>query len=49
MPADTKWFARLVVASAVVNCLRALDLSYPTAGIADLMNLAKARRQLTSE
>ncbi len=29
VPADTKWFARLLVASVVVNTLRSMSLSYP--------------------
>ena len=30
VPADHKWFTRVVVASAVVDALASLDLSYPT-------------------
>jgi len=30
VPADNKWFTRLVVASAVVETLEGLDLAYPT-------------------
>ena len=30
VPADHKWFTRLVVAGAIVEALEGLDLSYPT-------------------
>jgi hypothetical protein len=29
VPADNKWFTRMVVASAVIDTLDSLDLSYP--------------------
>jgi PPK2 family polyphosphate:nucleotide phosphotransferase len=32
VPADNKWFTRLVVAAAVVEAVEALDLSYPKVG-----------------
>ena len=31
VPADNKWFTRLVVAAAVVDALEDLDLRYPSA------------------
>ena len=30
VPADNKWFTRLVVAAAIVEAVEKLDLSYPT-------------------
>ena len=30
VPADHKWFTRLVVAGAIIEALEGLDLSYPT-------------------
>ena len=30
MPADHKWFTRLVVAGAIIDALEDLDLQYPT-------------------
>lgn len=51
VPADEKWFARLVVASAIVDRMNALGLSYPKLNKDDLEALATAREALlkTSE
>lgn len=49
VPADRKWFARLVVASALVTALEGLDLHYPVVGEAKLAELAEARRLLVDE
>lgn len=46
IPADHKWFTRLVVASAIVENLNALDLDYPTLGKAELKELESARKAL---
>jgi PPK2 family polyphosphate:nucleotide phosphotransferase len=46
VPADNKWFTRLVVAAAVVDRLNALDLKYPTVTAEQQKQLAAARRQL---
>ena len=32
VPADNKWFTRIVVAAAVIATLESLDLSYPKVG-----------------
>ena len=44
VPADNKWFTRLVVAAAVVSTLDVLDLSYPKVSKAERKELAAARR-----
>ena len=49
VPADNKWFTRLVVAAAVVESLERLDLSFPTVGDAQREELALARAQLAKE
>mgnify|MGYP005838222737 CR=1 FL=1 len=49
VPADHKWFVRLVVAAAVVRCLERLDLDFPAVGEAQLAELEEARRQLEAE
>ena len=51
VPADKKWFARLVVASAIVARMNALGLSYPKLNKDELQALATAREALlkTSE
>lgn len=46
VPANKKWFTRLVVASAIVQRLSALDLSYPQLGKDELQNLKAARQAL---
>ena len=49
VPADAKWFTRLVVASAIVDALTGLDLHYPVVPPAQRRELAKARRALLAE
>jgi PPK2 family polyphosphate:nucleotide phosphotransferase len=49
VPADNKWFSRLVVAAAVIDGLASLDLAYPDFGEAKLKELAAARKVLTAK
>jgi PPK2 family polyphosphate:nucleotide phosphotransferase len=49
VPADNKWFTRLVVAAAVVDALASLGLHYPKVDQAQLAALAEARKALMSE
>ena len=49
VPADTKWFTRLVVASAVIDALEKMELSYPEVDEAKKAELAKAREALEAE
>lgn len=49
VPADNKWFARLVTASILVHQIGRLNLAYPNPFAADPDALAAARRQLASE
>jgi PPK2 family polyphosphate:nucleotide phosphotransferase len=46
VPADHKWFTRLVVAAAVIETLASLDLAYPKVGPDKRRELAAARRAL---
>jgi PPK2 family polyphosphate:nucleotide phosphotransferase len=46
VPADHKWFARLVIARLVVEALESLDLAFPKPSQANLDALAEARRRL---
>jgi len=46
IPADHKWFTRLVVASAIIDTLEALDLKYPAVNDAQKAELEKARKLL---
>ena len=49
VPADNKWFTRLVVASAVIDALEQMDLAYPEVDEAKKAELAKARAALEGE
>jgi PPK2 family polyphosphate:nucleotide phosphotransferase len=49
VPADNKWFARLVVAGAMVDALERLDLHFPKVESAALAELMKARKALLAE
>jgi polyphosphate kinase 2 (PPK2 family) len=49
IPADHKWFTRMVVAEAIVHALESLDLAYPSLTDARRAELAKVRRALADE
>jgi len=49
VPADNKWFTRLVVSQAVVDALKGMSLKYPKLSGAEKAALAQARQQLESE
>jgi PPK2 family polyphosphate:nucleotide phosphotransferase len=49
VPADNKWFTRLVVAAAVVDAIANLELHYPVVSKAKRQELAIARRKLEAE
>ena len=49
VPADNKWFTRLVVAAAVIDALASLDLAYPEVGPQQRRELMKAKRALLAE
>ena len=49
VPADHKWFSRLVVVEAMVAALEDLGLHLPVMGPEDHARLAEARRQLEAE
>jgi hypothetical protein len=46
IPADHKWFTRLVVAEVIVAALESLELSYPKVSNAKRKELAAARTAL---
>ncbi len=46
IPADNKWFTRLVVAGAIVETLESLDLAYPTVDPKERRQLLAARSKL---
>ena len=49
VPADNKWFTRLVVAGAIIDALEKLDLHYPAVDDAKKKELAAAKRLLAAE
>jgi PPK2 family polyphosphate:nucleotide phosphotransferase len=49
VPADRKWLARIVVASAVVDAMERLDLEFPKIEGAALEEMAKVRKALEAE
>ncbi len=49
VPADQKWFSRIVVAAALVQELEALDLQYPKIIGKALKELKKARKALKAK
>ncbi len=49
VPADHKWFTRLVVAAAVIDTLLSLNLHYPTLSDEARLELVAARRELEAE
>jgi PPK2 family polyphosphate:nucleotide phosphotransferase len=49
VPADKKWFARLVVAAAIVDAIGRLGLRYPEVGPDKRKELAAARTELLRE
>ena len=46
VPADNKWFTRVVVAAAIVDALASLNLHYPKVSAEKLKELAAAKRVL---
>jgi len=46
VPADNKWFTRVVVAAAVIDALDSLDLAYPEVSKEQLKELAAAKAAL---
>ena len=49
VPADNKWFTRLVVAASIVEAVEELDLKYPKVTPQQKKDLAAARVELEAE
>jgi PPK2 family polyphosphate:nucleotide phosphotransferase len=49
VPADNKWYTRLVVAAAIVDAMEELKLAYPKVTAAERRALAAAKKQLRAE
>jgi PPK2 family polyphosphate:nucleotide phosphotransferase len=46
VPADNKWYTRVIVAAAIIDAMAALDLHYPKVDADKRVELAKARESL---
>jgi PPK2 family polyphosphate:nucleotide phosphotransferase len=49
IPADNKWFTRVIVAAAVIDTMASLNLAYPQVGPDKLKELAAAKRTLLAK
>jgi len=49
VPANNKWFTRVVVAGAVIDALASRDLAYPDVDESKLKELAAAKKKLLSK
>ena len=49
VPADHKWFARVVIGSAIVSALEGLNLRFPRADKASLQEFEQVREALENE
>jgi hypothetical protein len=49
VPADNKWFTRVVVAATVIDALASLDLKYPKVSKSEMKELLAAKRALQAE
>ena len=49
VPADKRWFTRLVVAAAIVEAVEQLDLTYPKVDAEKKKELARVRAALARE
>jgi PPK2 family polyphosphate:nucleotide phosphotransferase len=49
VPADNKWFTRVVVAAAIIDSLVSMDLSYPEVSKEKLAELAEAKKILLAQ
>jgi PPK2 family polyphosphate:nucleotide phosphotransferase len=49
VPADHKWFARVVIGSAIVSALEKLDLQFPKVDAVSLQEFKKVREALQNE
>jgi hypothetical protein len=49
VPADNKWFTRLIISTVVVDTLESLDLAYPKVDDAKRKELEAAKKILLSK
>ena len=49
IPADNKWYSRIVIAAAIIDTLRKLDLRWPSVNPSEQAALKRARAELVKE
>jgi PPK2 family polyphosphate:nucleotide phosphotransferase len=49
VPADNKWFTRLVVSAAIIDAFSSLDVKYPEVSSEKLKELTEAKKQLSKD
>jgi PPK2 family polyphosphate:nucleotide phosphotransferase len=49
VPADHKWFTRMVIADVIVNCLQSMNLAYPSLTEEHKKELEAARKELEKD
>lgn len=49
VPADTKWFSRLIISNVIIQILENLNMSYPTLDNEQLENLEKYKSELQKD
>jgi len=49
VPADNKWFSRVVIAAALIEALDSMNLSYPRVSAEKLKELAAVRKELSGK
>ncbi|MCP5062314.1 MAG: polyphosphate kinase 2 family protein, partial [Ignavibacteriae bacterium] len=49
VPADNKWFTRLVISDVIVNTLQKLKMKYPTLDAKQLSNIDKYKEELRKD
>ncbi len=49
VPADNKWFTRLIISEAIVNTLESFKMKYPTLNAKQLSDLGKYKKQLKND
>ncbi len=49
VPADHKWFTRIVVSNVIINKLKSLEMSYPVVTEQHMKSLLEAKKMLESE
>jgi hypothetical protein len=49
VPADNKWYARIIIAAGIIDALSGLELAFPEVDAEKRKQLAAARKALQAE